>query len=453
MGENASTTESSASNASDSKSSDTKTKSKSESKTTVQRTADVPDAKGHGSTGPDALGVDRMADQERKKTERSLGPATVRRMEESGTIDREPSDFQKEASALASRIASDSESAPVDRSPDESGGDSGGDPATVQRSAEGEAASGGDGGEGGPSSLVENVVSSSGGRLDPGVRSEMGSKMGADFSDVRIHTGPTAGKAANAINAKAFTVGNHIGFNHGAFDTSSREGKHTIAHELAHVQQQASETRRMAQRVTEGSGLEVSDPGDVHEREAESVARRVMAGEEVRVDRTTATAHVQRQSQQDSSSSGSSSGSGGDFKSMDDASGIGEAVKVLGENQQKIIEQMNQSGGGSGGSQGAELGTQELVKASSQEAIKAIVSGAIATSGGAAVASGAIVPIVAAVGGATVLGMVMDKVAEDGSLVDGLKSMADKIPGLGGGESQARSDQQSDSSGGIGIFS
>lgn len=316
MGENASTTDSSTTD-SDSKSSDTtKSKSGSESSRDVRRSRASP-SDGPDLTGPLGPGVDRMAAQRRKQTERSLGPATVRRMESDGQLDADPSGVTAEAQRVVEGSSPDTGSGggsgegttgsvdageAVQRAIDSvsgpsspevhrkaqtvadsvSGGSDGSAP--VQRSAEaGAEADTGDGGEGGASSLVQDVVSSSGGSLDPGIRGELGSKMGADFGDVRVHTGPTASKAAEAINAKAFTVGNHIGFNRGVYDPSSQEGKHTLAHELAHVQQQADQTRRMVQRIQEGGGMEVSDPGDPHEKEAESVARAVMRGESATV--------------------------------------------------------------------------------------------------------------------------------------------------------------------------
>ncbi|HTF03799.1 MAG TPA: DUF4157 domain-containing protein, partial [Bacteroidia bacterium] len=41
--------------------------------------------------------------------------------------------------------------------------------------------------------------------LDDSTQSEMESKMGADFSGVKIHTSGTAGEMSESINAKAFT--------------------------------------------------------------------------------------------------------------------------------------------------------------------------------------------------------------------------------------------------------
>ncbi len=69
------------------------------------------------------------------------------------------------------------------------------------------------------------------------------SKMQHDFSDVKIHTGNEAETSAQAINAKAYTVGNHIVFNKGQFDTASHYGKKLLAHELAHVVQNKAATR------------------------------------------------------------------------------------------------------------------------------------------------------------------------------------------------------------------
>lgn len=63
-------------------------------------------------------------------------------------------------------------------------------------------------------------------------------RMGHDFSEVNIHTGAEAEGKADAINAKAYTLGNHIVFNKGQYDPESSEGKKLLAHELTHVIQQ-----------------------------------------------------------------------------------------------------------------------------------------------------------------------------------------------------------------------
>jgi hypothetical protein len=72
------------------------------------------------------------------------------------------------------------------------------------------------------------------------VRNEMGDSIGADFSNVRIHTGEKAASLSNDIGAQAFTHGNDVYFNSGKYDTDSSAGKHLLAHELTHVVQQGA---------------------------------------------------------------------------------------------------------------------------------------------------------------------------------------------------------------------
>jgi Domain of unknown function (DUF4157) len=57
------------------------------------------------------------------------------------------------------------------------------------------------------------------------------------FSHVRVHTDSQAAESARAMNALAYTVGQHIVFGTGRFAPTSREGQHLLAHELAHTVQ------------------------------------------------------------------------------------------------------------------------------------------------------------------------------------------------------------------------
>ncbi len=141
---------------------------------------------------------------------------------------------------------------------------------------------------------VRKVVSSTGHSLDTAVQRTMEDRMGEDFSDVQVHTGLRAAKAAEDINAKAFTVGNHVAFNRGEYDPSSAEGQHVIAHELAHVRQQTGGAVSMLPQ--EDVQLEI-DPDPELEREAEETAQRVMEGSELGIQRLEeTTVHVQRMS-------------------------------------------------------------------------------------------------------------------------------------------------------------
>ncbi|WP_411108583.1 DUF4157 domain-containing protein [Streptomyces sp. c-19] len=118
-------------------------------------------------------------------------------------------------------------------------------------------------------SSVHGVLSGSGRPLAAPLREEMEARLGADFSDVRIHDNQAARDSAAEIGARAYTSGNNIALGDGGTD------KHTLAHELTHVIQQR---RGPVAGTDNGAGLSISDPSDRFEREAESNATRVMAG-------------------------------------------------------------------------------------------------------------------------------------------------------------------------------
>jgi outer membrane protein OmpA-like peptidoglycan-associated protein len=72
----------------------------------------------------------------------------------------------------------------------------------------------------------------SGRPLDPAVRRGMETRLGHDFSSVRVHHGA---EEARALHARAFTVGEDITFAPGQFAPGTSEGDHLMAHELGHV--------------------------------------------------------------------------------------------------------------------------------------------------------------------------------------------------------------------------
>ncbi|QIA08473.1 eCIS core domain-containing protein [Draconibacterium halophilum] len=79
---------------------------------------------------------------------------------------------------------------------------------------------------------------SNGKPMDNPIQAEMESGFGADFSSVRIHDDSNAAKLNQQMGAKAFTNGKDIYFNDGNYNPASEEGKHLLAHELAHTIQQ-----------------------------------------------------------------------------------------------------------------------------------------------------------------------------------------------------------------------
>ena len=117
-------------------------------------------------------------------------------------------------------------------------------------------------------SAVHDVLQTPGEPMGGALRDEMEARFGADFSDVRLHTGAAARESAAGIGARAYTSGSHIVMGDQGGD------KHTLAHELTHVIQQR--TGPVA-GTDNGDGLRVSDPSDRFEREAEVNASRVLS--------------------------------------------------------------------------------------------------------------------------------------------------------------------------------
>ncbi len=117
-------------------------------------------------------------------------------------------------------------------------------------------------------SAVHDVLRTPGRPLEDTVRADMESRLGADFSDVRVHNDSAAKASAAEVGARAYTSGSHVVIGDGGGD------QHTLAHELTHVIQQR---QGQVAGTDNGSGLKVSDPSDRFERAAEANARRVMA--------------------------------------------------------------------------------------------------------------------------------------------------------------------------------
>ncbi|WP_078968964.1 DUF4157 domain-containing protein [Streptomyces sp. MMG1522] len=117
-------------------------------------------------------------------------------------------------------------------------------------------------------SAVHDVLRTPGRTMDDTTRTDMEARLGADFSDVRIHDNSAAKASAAEVGARAYTSGNHVVIGEGGGD------KHTLAHELTHVIQQR---QGPVAGTDNGSGLKVSNPADRFEREAEANAVRAMA--------------------------------------------------------------------------------------------------------------------------------------------------------------------------------
>ena len=121
-------------------------------------------------------------------------------------------------------------------------------------------------------SLSARIAHRRGRPLPPAVRERMEQAFGHDFDHVRIHTDPEAARTARELEAHAFASEADIWFGPGEFQPDTPRGEHLLAHELGHVVQ-ADQGRLRAT----GSGLQVSDPSDHSELEAETMARQAVA--------------------------------------------------------------------------------------------------------------------------------------------------------------------------------
>jgi hypothetical protein len=127
-----------------------------------------------------------------------------------------------------------------------------------------------------PVSPVLDVIGRGGGSpMDAALRGHMESRLGHDFGDVRLHTCGPASESAASVGAHAYTVGNEIVFGSGRYDPTNPAGQKTIAHELTHVVQQKAGP--VAGQPAPG-GIQVSDPADRFEQEAETAAERAVPG-------------------------------------------------------------------------------------------------------------------------------------------------------------------------------
>jgi Domain of unknown function (DUF4157) len=100
-----------------------------------------------------------------------------------------------------------------------------------------------------------NTNKGSGSAIAQPVQQTMGNAIGADFSNVKIHTDSNAVQMSKELNAQAFTHGNDIYFNEGKYNPESKDGQHLLAHELTHtIQQNANPKVIRRQVVNQRSG-------------------------------------------------------------------------------------------------------------------------------------------------------------------------------------------------------
>lgn len=127
---------------------------------------------------------------------------------------------------------------------------------------------------GGPRPLPPNLatqveVARGGGEPLPHVvRAFFEPRFGRDFSDVRIHRDARAAATAQAVNARAYTIGSDVSFARSQYRPHTDVGRWLLAHELTHVVQQrggtpqahgSNRTTPIGERTIQRAG-ECSDP-------------------------------------------------------------------------------------------------------------------------------------------------------------------------------------------------
>ena len=120
---------------------------------------------------------------------------------------------------------------------------------------------------------VGRTLDSPGRSLDSATRNYMEPLFGRDFSNVRVHNDSQAAASARDVDARAYTVGDHITFAGGEYRPHTPEGQALLAHELAHTVQQSGLQRQSADMSVDTA---VNSP---LEREANAAANAVLRGE------------------------------------------------------------------------------------------------------------------------------------------------------------------------------
>jgi hypothetical protein len=90
----------------------------------------------------------------------------------------------------------------------------------------------------------------------------MESSFQFDFGRVRVHHDPEANQAASGFSARAFTLGRHIAFDQGEYAPGSPQGLKLLAHEMAHVVQQAQDQSPVLRRAPALKGHAKQQFGD-----------------------------------------------------------------------------------------------------------------------------------------------------------------------------------------------
>ena len=117
---------------------------------------------------------------------------------------------------------------------------------------------------------VRQLAGGTGQPLDPACRSWLEAGFDTDLSAVRVHAGAAGQLVTAALDVQACAIGCDLYFAEGAYQPATAAGQFLLAHEIAHVVQQAA-GRIPADRY-------LGRRGDGWEEHADEVATRLLAG-------------------------------------------------------------------------------------------------------------------------------------------------------------------------------
>ena len=94
-----------------------------------------------------------------------------------------------------------------------------------------------------PPAALAAVMASPGRPLAEGPGLGFAARFGAEAARIRVHDDDAAAQATHAFGADAFAFGRHLAFGEGRYRPGTGSGDALIAHEIAHLEQQASAGR------------------------------------------------------------------------------------------------------------------------------------------------------------------------------------------------------------------
>lgn len=151
----------------------------------------------------------------------------------------------------------------------------------IQRSATSHAASDA---SGHADTLIARAAGGSGQPIPDGLRTRFESSLGTGLGDVRVHNDSAAAAAAAGVGARAYATGQHIYMGEKQYAPHTADGALLLAHEVAHTVQQQGASGGPQYK------LELSQPGDACEVEADRAASAMVDGMPAAVSRSSGAA-------------------------------------------------------------------------------------------------------------------------------------------------------------------